>query len=101
MTLCDRKRKILAFRPSVLTYQFNLYQHKQIHTDPTLFVDRGQVSAAQVAALSPLIHLMRLIPLTINIVWDLFANGRNLTFCLSTDQNACKKAVALRDVWQK
>jgi len=53
MKLYDRKREIFTFRPSVLTYQLNLYQHKQIHANPTLVVERGRVSAAQVAALDP------------------------------------------------
>ena len=61
MKLCDR-REILAFRPSVLTYQLNLYQHKQIHTNPIVVVDQGRVLAAQVAALGPHMHLLQLIP---------------------------------------
>ena len=43
------KREIFAFRPSVLTYQLKLYQHKQIHTSVTLVV--GLVLETQVAAL--------------------------------------------------
>ena len=60
-TICDRKREIFPFRPSVLTYQLNLYHHKQIHTNPTLIVDRGRVSAAQMASLDPRLHLLQLI----------------------------------------
>jgi len=51
--LCDRKREIFAFRPSVLAYQLSLYQHQH---------NRGRVSAAQVAALDPRLHLLQLIP---------------------------------------
>jgi len=40
MTLCDRKKEIFAFRPSVLTYQLSLYQHKQIYANPTPVVDQ-------------------------------------------------------------
>jgi len=54
--ICDRKREILAFRHSVLTYQLSLYQHKQIHANPS------RVSAAQVAALDARLHLLQLIP---------------------------------------
>jgi len=61
MTLCDRKRDMFAFRPSVLTDQLNLYQHKQIHANATLVV--GRVSAIQVAALDIRRHLLQLIPL--------------------------------------
>ena len=59
--LYDRKRELLAFRASVLTYELNLYQHIQIHTNPTLLVDQGRVSAAQVAAMGPHMHLLQLI----------------------------------------
>jgi len=48
---CDRRAELIAFRASVVTYQLNLYQHKQIHTNPTLIVDRGRVSVAYVGAL--------------------------------------------------
>ena len=61
MKLCNMMKKIVAFRPSVLTYQLNLYQHKQIHTNQTFVVDRGRISSAQVAALCPRIHLLQLI----------------------------------------
>ena len=44
---------------SVLTYQLSLYQDKQIHTNPTLVVDR--VFAAQVVDLDPRLHLLQLI----------------------------------------
>ena len=53
MTFYERKREIIAFTPSVLTYQLSLYQHKQIHTNPTPIVDQGRVSEAQVSALDP------------------------------------------------
>jgi len=59
MKLSHTRRETLAFRPSVLTYQLKLYQHKQIHTNPTL-MDRGPV--AQVAALGPCMHLLQLFP---------------------------------------
>ena len=36
MTLCDRKREIFAFGPCTLTYHLIFYQHKEIHTNPTL-----------------------------------------------------------------
>ena len=42
MMLCDRKREIFAFRPSLLTYQLSVYQHKQIHATPTLVLERGR-----------------------------------------------------------
>ena len=60
MRLCDRKREIVAFRPSVLTYQLSVYQLKQIHANPTLVV--GRVSVAQVAALDAHLHFLQLIP---------------------------------------
>ena len=54
MTLCDRKREIFAFGPSVLTYQLSLDHHKQIHANPTVVLERARVSVAQVAALDAL-----------------------------------------------
>jgi len=39
----------------------SLYQHKQIHINPTLVVDWGLVSVAQVVALGACLHLLQLI----------------------------------------
>ena len=56
----------------MLTYQLSLYQHKQIHANPTLAGDRGRVFAAQVAAMDPCLHLVQLI-LHINTACDPFS----------------------------
>ena len=46
----------------MLTYELDLCQHKQIHVNPTVVVDQGQVSLAQVSALGPRMRLLQLIP---------------------------------------
>ena len=63
----------------------NLYQHKQIHTNPMLVVD--WVSVAPVISLDPCLHLLQLILHN----WQCLCH-RNLTFCQSTHQNACKQS---------
>ena len=101
MTLCDRKREIFAFRHSVLTYQLSLYQHKQIHANPTLVEDRGRVSAAQMPVCNRPIQakcvasvtnsglgLETAIVPTVNMGWQLTVNAGNLSanyFILNED----------------
>jgi len=56
------QNQIITEHSIATTFIYVLIWFKKVHTNLTLVVDRGQVSAAQVAALGPRLHLLQLIP---------------------------------------
>jgi len=103
MKFCNRRREILAIRPSVLTYQLkylNLYQHKQIHTNPTLVVGRLSVVCDLVPALWVCLNPCTRCATELDSFRGYWHN-RSFVIIKSTGQNTCKQSVALCDVWQR